>query len=224
QAVDPLPFLRTVKDLDGNPIDVSVQQDAQGFLLDLFDKMEAGLKNTPQSKLLMSTFEGRQITQLICPKPVSQMSPSTLTTSTSTSQSKGTPPLHTPQHASTGFDTRERGEAFMCISLEVKNMVGVEDALKKLTEKEIIEGYAWDDERRDVTIHKRTVLGQLPPNLVMHLTRFQMNLDTFQTEKVNTRFVFPKSLDLEPFTKEGLAWRERVEAAGGKGPEDAKAS
>lgn len=40
QAVDPLPFLRTVKDLDGNPIDVSVQQDAQGFLLDLFDKME----------------------------------------------------------------------------------------------------------------------------------------------------------------------------------------
>lgn len=46
----------------------------------------------------------------------------------------------------TGFDTRERGEAFMCISLEVKNMVGVEDALKKLTEKEIIEGYAWDDE------------------------------------------------------------------------------
>lgn len=40
QAVDPLPFLRTVKDLDGNAIDVSVQQDAQGFLLDLFDKME----------------------------------------------------------------------------------------------------------------------------------------------------------------------------------------
>lgn len=29
-----------MKDLDGNPIDVSVQQDAQGFLLDLFDKME----------------------------------------------------------------------------------------------------------------------------------------------------------------------------------------
>lgn len=40
QAVDPLLFLRTVTDLDGNPIDVSVQQDAQGFLLDLFDKME----------------------------------------------------------------------------------------------------------------------------------------------------------------------------------------
>lgn len=44
QAVDPLPFLRTVKDLDGNAIDVTVQQDAQGFLLDLFDKMEARMK------------------------------------------------------------------------------------------------------------------------------------------------------------------------------------
>lgn len=41
--MDPLPFLRTVKDLDGNAIDVSVQQDAQGFLLDLFDKMEVRL-------------------------------------------------------------------------------------------------------------------------------------------------------------------------------------
>ena len=40
QAVDPSSFLRTMKDLDGNPIDVSVQQDAQGFLLDLFDKLE----------------------------------------------------------------------------------------------------------------------------------------------------------------------------------------
>lgn len=57
-------------------------------------------------------------------------------------------------------------------------------------------------QRRDVVIHKRTVLGKLPPNLVMHLNRFQINLDTFQTEKVNTKFTFPVTLDLEPFTKE----------------------
>lgn len=53
-----------------------------------------------------------------------------------------------------------------------------------------------------MSIHKRTVLGKLPPNVVLHLNRFKMNLDTFQTEKVNTRFEFPASLDLEPFTKE----------------------
>ncbi|CAN0036660.1 unnamed protein product, partial [Ectocarpus sp. 8 AP-2014] len=220
QAVDPLPFLRTVKDLDGNPIDVSVQQDAQGFLLDLFDKMEAGLKNTPQSSL-MSTFEGRQITQLICPKPAAAAAAAVPET-TAAAATTVTPPLEGEQEVEEGFDMRERGEAFMCVSLEVKNMVGVEDALEKFTEKEMIEGYAWDDERRDVSIYKRTVLGKLPPNVVLHLNRFKMNLDTFQTEKVNTRFDFPARLDLEPFTKEGLAWRERVEAAGGRGPEDAK--
>lgn len=53
-----------------------------------------------------------------------------------------------------------------------------------------------------MSIHKRTVLGKLPPNVMLHLNRFKMNLDTFQTEKVNTRFEFPSQLDLEPFTKE----------------------
>ena len=53
-----------------------------------------------------------------------------------------------------------------------------------------------------MSIHKRTVLGKLPPNVVLHLNRFKMNLDTFQTEKVNTRFDFPSVLNLEPFTKE----------------------
>ena len=53
-----------------------------------------------------------------------------------------------------------------------------------------------------MSIHRRTVLGKLPPNVVLHLNRFKMNLDTFQTEKINTRFDFPMRLDLEPFTKE----------------------
>ncbi|CAM9938074.1 unnamed protein product, partial [Choristocarpus tenellus] len=54
----------------------------------------------------------------------------------------------------------------------------------------------------EVEIHKRTVLGSLPETLMVHLNRFQINLDTFQTEKVNTRFEFPTWLNLEPYTKE----------------------
>lgn len=105
----------------------------------------------------MSTFKGLHITQLICPKPA-----------TSSSEPSSSPGTTRPAHidcaggeqgseageregssgvpGDTGFDTRERGEAFMCVSLEVKNMLGVEDALEKFTEKELIEGYAWDDE------------------------------------------------------------------------------
>lgn len=46
------------------------------------------------------------------------------------------------------FETREKWEAFMCVSLEVKDMLGVEEALEKYTEKETIEGYTWDEEVR----------------------------------------------------------------------------
>ncbi|CBJ49152.1 expressed unknown protein [Ectocarpus siliculosus] len=46
------------------------------------------------------------------------------------------------------------------------------------------------------------------------LDKMEMNLDTFQTDKVNTRFDFPARLNLEPFVKDDLAWR--------RGPEDAK--
>lgn len=119
---------------------------------------QAGLKDTPQSSL-MSTFEGGQITQLICPKPPSadvaaeDESTTTMTTATETADAVGATPEAEQEsgtggggEAEEGFDMRERGEAFMCVSLEVKNMVGVEDALEKFTEKEIIEGYAWDDE------------------------------------------------------------------------------
>lgn len=90
----------------------------------------------------MATFEGRQITQLICPKPSSDRR----------GEAEGEGEAVGSEVAGergADFEMRERGEAFMCVSLEVKNMVGVEDALKKMTEKETIEGYPWDDEVRE---------------------------------------------------------------------------
>lgn len=124
----------------------------------------------------MSTFEGRQITQLICRKPVNAADATTTTSSAHADAGMDVDTDTAPAglssqeqdekggeggrgsgrgeggggESSSGFDTRERGEAFMCISLEVKNMLGVEDALEKFTEKEIIEGYAWDEEVGDV--------------------------------------------------------------------------
>lgn len=142
-------------------------------------RSQEGLKNTPQANLLMSTFEGRQITQLICRKPVgpedasitstphpnTEVNVDTSTAATGSSsqgeeeeaeggtggEKKGERKEERDE-SSSDFDTRERGEAFMCISLEVKNMLGVEDALEKFTEKEIIEGYAWDEEVGDVML------------------------------------------------------------------------
>lgn len=127
----------------------------------------------------MSTFEGRLVTQLIFPKPGADpvaAGPESSAASTKEQDdvdalgADGGPVGGTAQETvegvsggsenrrfcappvERGFDTREREEAFMCVSLEVKDMIGVEDALEKFAEKEIIEGYGWDDEVRCVLL------------------------------------------------------------------------
>jgi Ubiquitin carboxyl-terminal hydrolase len=62
--------------------------------------------------------------------------------------------------------------------------------------------------KREAAINKRVALAQLPPTLVLHLNRFFLDLDTFSTVKLNTAFEFPRRLNVEGYTKEGLAWRE----------------
>lgn len=55
---------------------------------------------------------------------------------------------------------------------------------------------------------KRTCLGSLPPTLVIHLKRFELNYDTFLKQKVNMRCEFPMELDVFPYTVEGLTAAE----------------
>ena len=40
----------------------------------------------------------------------------------------------------------------------------------------------------------------MPNVLIIHLKRFEFNFNTFQNEKVNTRFEFPPILDLNKYT------------------------
>ena len=67
QDHNPIGFCRAYKDMDGNPINVNVQQDAQEFLNFLFDKIERGIKNTPQEKMLDKIFTCKMAVQLRCP-------------------------------------------------------------------------------------------------------------------------------------------------------------
>ena len=77
----------------------------------------------------------------------------------------------------------------------------------------------------------RGLLGELPSTLIIHLQRFTINLQTFETEKLNSAFEvkarislgpspdatlqFPDNMNFERFTEEGMAWRE----AGKTGPD-----
>ena len=47
---------------------------------------------------------------------------------------------------------------------------------------------------------------------VCHRQRFELNYETFMREKVNDRFEFPQTLDLYPYSTEGVAWKQRHDA------------
>eukprot|EP01029_Cantina_marsupialis_P003402 TRINITY_DN132330_c1_g2_i1.p1 TRINITY_DN132330_c1_g2~~TRINITY_DN132330_c1_g2_i1.p1 ORF type:complete len:2929 (-),score=891.17 TRINITY_DN132330_c1_g2_i1:193-8979(-) len=67
QAHDPLHFIKTYKDPDGQPVDVRVQQDAQEFLTTLLDRVEYSLKDSESHKdLIKDVLTGKWCNQLIC--------------------------------------------------------------------------------------------------------------------------------------------------------------
>lgn len=86
-------------------------------------------------------------------------------------------------------EIREKQEDFMCLSLQVRHLASLEEAMTKLIERSTVEDFAWDEEPSPrVDIQRRSVLGELPQTIIVHLERFTMNLNTYQTEKLNSKF------------------------------------
>jgi len=52
------------------------------------------------------------------------------------------------------------------------------------------------------------VVDNLPPVLVVHLKRFEFDYENGKNTKLNTSVSFPPTINLEPYTKEGIAKRE----------------
>ena len=87
-------------------------------------------------------------------------------------------------------------------------MKDVDDSFSKFIDSETIQDYKCDAcEKRGVT--KRDLLKALPNVLILHLKRFTFDMQTFRQVKVNTKFEFPEELNLEPYTMEGIQWREQ---------------
>ena len=101
-----------------------------------------------------------------------------------------------------------RFEDFYNLSLEVKNLNNLNDSLKKLVIPEKIDDFKCDNCNKKVTIEKRTSLAKLPNVLLIHLKRFFMNYEYDRTEKINSKFEFPLSLDLDSFCVENFQQQE----------------
>jgi ubiquitin C-terminal hydrolase len=150
------------------------QNDASEFCDKLLDKLEAALKGTPQMKQLQMVFGGKFSNQKI------------------------------PE----GCDHRaEKEEPFIKVELIIRGKDSIQESLAAFVEGEMMDGENKVEcescNTKKATI-RRTCLSQLPTVLILHLKRFDLDYQTYETVKLNNRCAFPMRLNMKPYTREGL--------------------
>ena len=111
----------------------------------------------------------------------------------------------------------EREEQFHHIGLDVKNKTGIFDALDSFIAGERISGFSCSGCGRSVEITRRACLHRLPDTLFVHCKRICYNLDTYTNEKINSRWEFPRDLDVGKYTRAALKASEEVKGDEGDG-------
>merc|ERR1712228_198953 len=157
------------------------QQDVNEFCARLFDQLETNLKGTNCSKCIDFAFGGTLINQMISQE------------------------MEECGHKS------EREEAFHTVSLTVKNKTSLKESLELYVKGDILDGdNKWlcskCDKKRAAL--KRSCFGKLSKYLILHLSRFEFDFNAMRRKKLNSRFEFPFNLNMEKYTKEGLARAE----------------
>ena len=106
--------------------------------------------------------------------------------------------------------TSEREESFYMITAEVKDKTSLEDSLELNCAEELFSGdnKIEDDNGRKVEALRRCAIRVLPPTLIIHLKRFEFDLETMNRKKVNDFISFPIELDMYPYTEEAVKAKE----------------
>lgn len=195
QFVDPFPFLGSFT-VDGQPIDIRVQDDAGGFLTRLIDQVNEPLKKTSQAHVFREVLGGTLANQLIrmedsCPHmKESDEEFYSLTVTVKNQRSL--------QDSLKQFVQGELLAGSNAVRCDLCN--------------------------RKVNTLKRSVIKQLPNTLAITLKRFELDFTTLMTTKVNDYLEFPDRINMKPFTKDGLPKDDRsrkaVSQEEGKGGED----
>lgn len=120
---------------------------------------------------------------------------------------------------------REVPETFRTISVDIKDKSTLHEALKLFVQGEIVNGVFCEQCQQNVDTMKRCVIKDLPNILVIHLKRFDFDYQTMTRIKLNSSLSFPMDLNVEPYTKEGVARQEgepldEIGESLGKSPED----
>ena len=104
----------------------------------------------------------------------------------------------------------EREENFYMITAEVKDKATLENALELNAAEEIFSGdnKIEDSNGQKVEATRRCEIRTLPNTLIIHLKRFEFDLETMNRKKVNDYISFPFELNMFPYTEEGIRAKE----------------
>ena len=156
------------------------QMDVDEFFNVLFDRLEKQLVGKPGENIFKECFGGKIMQEI---------------------KSFECP------HVST------REENYFALQLEVKGKSNIYDSLATYVEGENLDGdnkYFCGVEgcMREVDALKRSCIKELPNSLIMHLKRFDFDMETLQRIKLNDYFEFPHELDLTPYTLDFIHEKE----------------
>lgn len=192
---DPVLFVESCKTLNMN-FPVYQQNDAAEFFNALLDRVETGTKGADTSidvwneiflKNVFGATVGYQKTPKMCE-------------------------LYQTNKNECGHGAAFSAEHALAIELQITGMDKIEESLSHYFTPELMEGDNAVNcdtckQKKDTT--RRAVLSRLPNLLVLHLKRFQLDYESFEVVKLNSRMEFPSQINMLKYTKEGVEWEER---------------
>eukprot|EP00536_Pseudo-nitzschia_multiseries_P011383 jgi/Psemu1/326427/estExt_fgenesh1_pg.C_3830003 len=169
--------------------DVWQQNDASEFSTKLLDRLETSLKRwAPDNfRYLDHTFGIKQTKQKICKE--------------------------------CGLKTN-REEKLLNVICQIRGKADIHEALSTMCETEIMEGnnqVFCDNCKRNTDTVLRSAISELPNMLILSLKRFDLDYNTFETVKLNSRCAFGQTLNMKRYTLEGVEAMEQAEAENNEG-------
>ncbi len=178
---DPIGFCNALVDMDCEPIDVLEQQDADEFVLRLFQQIEARIMGTPSEHIIKDIFGGLMVNELIA--------------------DGGRYSERSEAFNMIKVDVKDHQNLLEGLSSYVAG-----ETVDYTWEHEHVE--MGEKMVAQLPTTKRVLLKSLPESLIIHLKRFEFDFETMQQIKINDRYEFPMELDLYPYTKEGVRAKE----------------
>ncbi|XP_074657837.1 ubiquitin carboxyl-terminal hydrolase 9X-like [Tubulanus polymorphus] len=159
----------------GEPVNLREQHDALEFFNSLVDSLDEAMKTLGNSPAVSKVLGGTFADQKIC---------------------KDCPHRYS------------REESFTTLNIDIRNQQNLLESLEQYVKGDLLEGanaYHCEKCGKKVDTVKRMCIKKLPPMLAIQLKRFDYDWERECAVKFNDYFEFPRELEMEPYTVQGLA-------------------